>query len=177
MESETADIDQFFSEEPQRAASAAFSAFDDNPDDAARAVQIGPCNWRHRLLLGAAAFDREHRTQLTTQLFRDNRYLQSYLNDDPMAAKLSNGSLPQMDEVTTKLEALPKPLPQRVLEGARSVLAAPRRVGDLAMDVAAERGSEAFKSASAGKNIADSFIRSAGISPMTPGGIAAKCAR
>ena len=121
MEGETADIDQFFSEEPQRAASTAFSAFDDNPDDAARAVRRPVAQLaRHRLLLQATfeAFDREHRTQLTTQLLRDNRYLQSYLNDDPMAAKLSNGSLPQMDEVTTKLEALPKPLPQRVLEGA-----------------------------------------------------------
>lgn len=174
MENETADIDQFFSEEPQRAASAAFSAFDDNPDDAARAVQIGRATGAPPIVVASnlEAFDREHRTQLTTQLLRDNRYLQSYLNDDPMAAKLSNGSLPQMDEVTTKLEALPKPLPQRVLEGARSVLAAPRRVGDLAMDVAAERGSEAFKSASAGKNIADSYMRTYNISPMSPSGIA-----
>lgn len=88
----------------------AVSTLDEDPDKAARALEL-------ERLTGVPApvihgdldhFEDNTRTAITSQLIRHNPHIADYINRNPMASMVSNGDLDKLDHVSTSIKALPK---------------------------------------------------------------------
>ena len=108
----------------RQAVGQAITALDANPDEAARSVELSGATGVPAPAINANLenFERQHKASLTTQLLNNNEYLRTYINSNPMAAKVSNDDYAQLDAVSEKVSGMS--LPMRVLR-------APEALGDM----------------------------------------------
>jgi hypothetical protein len=99
------DPSQFIENEQRRAVASAISSTDDDPAKAARAQELAQVSGAHPTLVynNLENFERQQKVALTNQLLRNNQYLQQFLNDNPLGAKIANGDYGKLDAVTQKL--------------------------------------------------------------------------
>jgi hypothetical protein len=97
----------FIDGQRRQAQSVAVAALDGDPDEAARAVELGKATNIPApvISLDVPAFEAQHKAALTSQLLQNNDYLRQYINSDPMAIKVSHDDLAQMDAATEAAKA------------------------------------------------------------------------
>src|SRR5262249_18627224 len=90
------------------AVGAAVVDLDSNPDDAARAMQLGRITGTPPSVIYSDmdGFEREHRAGITARILRDNAPLRDWANHDPMATKVASDDWGQLDAVSNKLKNL-----------------------------------------------------------------------
>lgn len=105
----------------QQAGIRAVSSLDDDPEEASRAIELGqatgiPSSAIHGDVEG---FERRHKAMLAQQILNDNPYLQEYINSHPLAAKVSNDDLANLDNVSQKVGFLNsgKSILEKTIEG------------------------------------------------------------
>jgi len=93
----------------------AINSLDDNPDDAARSVELSGATGVPAPVINGDLenFEKQHKAKLVSNLLNSNEYLQSFINKDPMAAKVANDDYANLDAVSAKVSAL-KPFTTRV---------------------------------------------------------------
>jgi hypothetical protein len=100
-------FDPRYLEDSQRrqAAGALVNAVDDDPEDAAKAVNLGSATGVNPVLIHSdlEGFEKQQRVAVNTKLSADNKFLQDYLTGHPMAAAVSHDDLAQLDEVSEHL--------------------------------------------------------------------------
>lgn len=111
-------IDNFFST-GQNARQLAVSNAEANPDNAARAINLGEATGTHPSIVDADldSFEQNTRRQMTGSIVEGNEYIQDYVNSHPMASRVSNDDYHILDDVS-----------QRAGRFALSFLQAPRGV-------------------------------------------------
>jgi len=99
------DPQQFVENEQRRSVAAALSSFEDDPEKAARAQELADATGAHPVVVysNMEKFEQQHKAALTGQLLRNNAYLSQFLNDQPLAPKITNDDLGQLDLVTQKM--------------------------------------------------------------------------
>lgn len=92
-------IEDTFSGEQQAAKSQVVGSIGDEPDKAARAMELGQA-WgvAPTIVYGDMDnFEREQKSMLASQIVGNNQHLQGYVNSHPLAAKISNDDYGQLD--------------------------------------------------------------------------------
>lgn len=92
----------------RQAQSQVVGSLDDDPDDAARAVELSnstgvPATAIHGDLEG---FERQHQAILASQIVGQNPALQAYINSHPLAATISKDDLGTLDETSRKIKMI-----------------------------------------------------------------------
>lgn len=84
------------------------SALGEDPEKAARAVELGEATGDHPALIYANLdnYEAQHKASLTGQLLNSSKYLRQYIEADPMHAKVSADDFGQLDLMNTKLSDL-----------------------------------------------------------------------
>lgn len=98
----------FILADQRRTIASALPTPDDNPDAAARSMELGKATGDSPALIypNLENYEQQHKAGLTASLLRSNNYLRQYIDADPLHAKLSSDDWGQLDEVsstTTKL--------------------------------------------------------------------------
>jgi hypothetical protein len=98
----------FILRDQHRAQAQALTSLDEDPQKAARAVDLGEATGVPPVLVHGDLenFEQQHKAALTSSLLKNNQFLAQYANSDPMAAKVSNDDWGQLDEVSQKLMKL-----------------------------------------------------------------------
>src|SRR5712691_6171922 len=93
----------------------AVSSIEDDPDKAARAMELGEASGQSPSVVygDLENFDANYRRQLTGDLIRNSPHLSAYINSDPMAAKVSNGDWANLHSVSQAMEKLGPRFPGR----------------------------------------------------------------
>lgn len=112
--------DDFFRHERLGVNSSLLSAFDEDPEKAARSVQLSDASGvpSNVINLDQEAFERQHKAALATDLVSRDDFLRSYIASDAMAAKLSHDDLGALSEAGDKISgvvAYDAPLAARAL--------------------------------------------------------------
>lgn len=97
-----------FGGQRQAAQSDAIGSLDDDPQTAARAVELGQA-WgvSPRVVYGdLTSFERNQKAALTSQIISSNQHIADYLGSNAMAAKVSNDDYGQLDSTSAALEKL-----------------------------------------------------------------------
>lgn len=94
----------------------AIGAIDDDPEQASRALKLEEASGVNASVIHAdvEGFDRQFKSQLTSQIIQKNSHLQDYINSHPMAAKVSSDDWAQLDVVSEHL----KPFGDLTMEGS-----------------------------------------------------------
>lgn len=84
------------------------SALGEDPEKAARAVELGDATGDHPALIYANLdnYEAQHKASLTGQLLNSSKYLRQYIDADPMHVKVSADDFGQLDLMNTKLSDL-----------------------------------------------------------------------
>ncbi len=96
------DINDFLAQEQRQAAGIAVQSLEDNPDDAARAVRLSDATGTPAPIIHGDLenFEREQKASIATSLISENKFIQDYINNHAMAAKVSNDDYGQLDAVS-----------------------------------------------------------------------------
>src|SRR6266851_3863013 len=87
-----------------RAAAEAAGSVEDNPDDAARAIELGRATGIHPLAIhGDDTFEPRVKAQMAAQIINNNDALQRYINSHPLAAKVSNDDWGGLDQASRSI--------------------------------------------------------------------------
>ena len=102
------DIDDFIGQEQRRAISNAALSTEDNPDDAARALELSKATGTDPSLIygDLDGFQQQHKAGLAGDIVDNNKFIQNYINSHPMAAKVSNDDYGQLDTISDKLKTM-----------------------------------------------------------------------
>ena len=86
----------------------AVGSLDDDPDKAARAVELSQDSGVPAPVIHAdlESFERNHKAALTAQILRNSPHIANYVNSDPMAAKVSSDDWGALDSLSEKLQKL-----------------------------------------------------------------------
>lgn len=111
MASEAQSAVDFILGDQRAAAQDTFAAFDSEPADAARAVELGTATGVPAPVVHAnlEQFEKQTKSAMTAQLLNSSAYLSNYINSDPMAAKISHNDLPQLDSASEWISKIPTP--------------------------------------------------------------------
>jgi len=103
-----------FEEMQQRAAAArTWGAIDDDPDDSARAMQLGEMSGTPPAsIVGDKEFEENWKAGLNTHIIRNNPDIQDYVNSHPLAASVSKDDYGQLDKISEMLRKSGTPLGQ-----------------------------------------------------------------
>ena len=117
----------------------ALNALDDNPDDAAKALELSEATGAPPALTHANLEDAQtqHKAALTRMLFENNGYLRDYVADHPLGASISNDDWGQMDATSQALSKLKLP--------TAFGQAVTRAASGIGLGSVAERAVEGFK--------------------------------
>ena len=90
------------------AQASAVGSINDNPDEAARAIQLSDSSGVPAPVIygDQSNFEQQHKAALAGSLIQNNPQLQTYVGSDPMAAKVSNDDYGQLDAVSQATEKL-----------------------------------------------------------------------
>jgi len=104
-----------FMEEYDRAAQArALDAIDGDPEEASNAVKLGNMSGvPAEAIQGDDEFENRWKGQLTAHLVRNNPHIIDYINSHPLAAKVSNDDIGQLDTISAKMRRVGGGLPGR----------------------------------------------------------------
>src|SRR5215475_10345191 len=93
--------------EQRRASMSAISSFEDDPDKAARAQDLARATGTHPALVygDLENFEQQHKAALTNNIVSNNEFIQRWINDHPLASKVSNDDIGQIDKITKSLTA------------------------------------------------------------------------
>jgi hypothetical protein len=81
---------------------------DANPDDGARAIELGKSTGTDPALVygNLDQFEQQHKAALTSQLLSSNKFLRDYAGSHPMAPVVSSDDWGQLDEISHRLHFL-----------------------------------------------------------------------
>src|SRR6266446_4149457 len=93
----------------------AMSSLADDPEKAARSIELGDATGDNPTLIypNLENYEEQHKAALTASLLTSNKYLRQYVDADPMHAKISNDDYGNLDSVSEQLKKLS--LPMRIL--------------------------------------------------------------
>jgi len=114
-------VGDYFNESRRQARLIAFTSQDDNPDDAARALQLeGASGVPASVIYGDLPhFENQFKAKISSAIVSDNLFIAEYLNSHPMNARVSNDDYGQLDLTSDRLNELMKPHPMgEFLKGA-----------------------------------------------------------
>jgi len=136
--SDVDDITQSILDNRQSAGQRAMQDVDGDPDAAARSIELGedtntPSSAIHANL---EQFEKNYKTQLTSQLLKNNPYLVEYANSHPLATKVSANDWHNLDQASEKMKQLPNPKRQLGKDIGQGIMHLP---GDF-VDILAESG-------------------------------------
>lgn len=100
------EYDDYFNDSRQQALTSVVAPADeDDPEKAARAISLGQTTGVAPELIypNVENFEKQHQAVLNSDLITKNPRLQSYLNSDPMAAKVSQDDIGHLDQVSELL--------------------------------------------------------------------------
>lgn len=94
-------VDNFF-EDRQQARQATVVGVDGNPDEAARAVELGQATGVPPSIISGDLenFERNSRARLASDIINNNPHLADYINSNPMASRVSNDDYGNLDSLT-----------------------------------------------------------------------------
>src|SRR6266403_2773068 len=99
----------------------ALGSLADDPEKAARAVELGDATGDKPALIygNLENYEEQHKAVLTASLLNSNKYLREYVDADPMHAKISNDGYASLDDISESLVklALPKYKAQTAIAG------------------------------------------------------------
>jgi hypothetical protein len=100
------DVNDFIGHEQRQATNIAVQSLEDDPDQAARAIQLADATGTPAPIIHGDLenFEREQKAYVATSLVDDNKFIQNYINGHPMAAKVSNDDYGQLDELSAAVE-------------------------------------------------------------------------
>jgi hypothetical protein len=92
----------------QTAQMSAVGAIDDDPDKAARALELEKATGVPSTAIygDVEGFEAQHKAALAGDIVRNNPVIASFINSHPLAAAVSNGDLGQLDEISHRLHFL-----------------------------------------------------------------------
>jgi hypothetical protein len=92
----------------RQAQSSALQGLDANPDDGARAIELGKSTGTDPALVygNLDQFEQQHKAALTSQLLSSNKFLRDYAGSHPMAPVVSSDDWGQLDEISHRLHFL-----------------------------------------------------------------------
>src|SRR6266568_6480295 len=103
------DVD-YFGEYDKVAQARALGAADQNPDEAARALDLSKASGVPAPVISndVEGFERDHKAALTAGFLRGNQHLRDYVNSHPLAAAVSGDDWGHLDQLSQSLEKIPK---------------------------------------------------------------------
>src|SRR5258706_14694245 len=109
------DPSSFILREQRSSMAHAISSLADDPEKAARSVELGDATGDNPTLIysNLENYEEQHKPALTANLLKSNKYLRQYVDADPMHAKISNDDYGNLDSVSEQLKKLS--LPMRIL--------------------------------------------------------------
>src|SRR6266403_118822 len=109
------DPSNFILREQRSSMAHAMSSLADDPEKAARSVELGDATGDNPTLIypNLENYEEQHKAALTASLLTSNKYLRQYVDADPMHAKISNDDYGNLDSVSEQLKKLS--LPMRIL--------------------------------------------------------------
>lgn len=112
---------QFLLAEQRNARATVIGSLGDDPEKAARAQELAEATGAHPVLVHANLenFEAQHKAALTSELLKNNSYLQEYVNSHPLAASVSNDDFGQLDAVSQKVQQIhaPASILSKAIEG------------------------------------------------------------
>ncbi len=83
----------------QNAQATAVGAIDDDPDQAARAIELEKATGVNSSAIygDVEGFEAQHKAALAGEIVKNNPHIADYINSHPLAASVSNGDLGQLD--------------------------------------------------------------------------------
>ena len=102
------DYSDFLAEEMGAAKRANAAALDDDPEQAARAIDLSDATGVPSTTIygDVDGFERTHKATLGSQIINDNEHIVDYINSHPLAARVSHDDLGQLDNVSQSLEGI-----------------------------------------------------------------------
>src|SRR6266851_5435110 len=102
------DYSDFLAEETSAAKRANAAALDDDPEQAARAIDLSDATGVPATTIygDVDGFERTHKATLGSQIINDNEHIVDYINSHPLAARVSHDDLGQLDNVSQSLEGI-----------------------------------------------------------------------
>jgi hypothetical protein len=136
--SDVEELGQSIIDDQNSARSRAMQDIDADPEPAARSIELGedtgaPSGAIHANL---EQFEKNYKSQLTSQLLKNNPYLVEYANSHPLATKVSANDWHNLDEASEKMQQLPNPKRQLGKDIGQGIMHLP---GDFA-DILTESG-------------------------------------
>src|SRR6266403_5177203 len=109
------DPSNFILREQRSSMAHAMSSLADDPEKAARSVELGDATGDKPALIygNLENYEEQHKAALTASLLTSNKYLRQYVDADSMHAKISNDDYGNLDSVSEQLKKLS--LPMRIL--------------------------------------------------------------
>ncbi len=109
------DPSSFILREQRSSMAHAMSSLADDPEKAARSIELGDATGDNPTLIypNLENYEEQHKAALTASLLTSNKYLRQYVDADPMHAKISNDDYGNLDSVSEQLKKLS--LPMRIL--------------------------------------------------------------
>lgn len=100
--------EDYLASETSAAKLANAAALDDDPEQAARSIDLSDATGVPATAIygDVDGFERTHRATLGSQIINDNENIVSYINSHPLAAKISHDDLGQLDNVSQSLEGI-----------------------------------------------------------------------
>src|SRR5213078_1803038 len=96
---------------------------DENPDDAARSVDLGIATGVPPILINRDLdhFERQHKAGIVSGILNENENLRNWIRQNPMASRIANDDWGQLDQVSKTLGKMTWSLPggaggQRIVE-------------------------------------------------------------
>lgn len=107
------DPSNFILADQRRTIASAMPSATDDPDAAARSMELGKATGDSPALIypNLENYEQQHKAGLTAFILSNNKYLRSYIDADPMHAKISADDWGTLDENSDKLLALMRPSP------------------------------------------------------------------
>lgn len=105
------DPSDFVLRDQRRVMGSALASLDDDPEQAARSVELGKSTGDAPALIypNLENYEQQHKAGLTASLLQSNKYLRTYIDADPMNAKLSSDDWGNLDEASAAMEKLGLP--------------------------------------------------------------------
>jgi hypothetical protein len=105
----------------RRSVATAIGDLDANPDDAARAMQLSQATGVPAPIINAdlPGFEHQHKAQLTAGLLDNNDYLRTFIDSNPMAAKIANDDYANLDAVSQRVSGMG--MPERILRAPEAM--------------------------------------------------------
>src|SRR6266403_5218937 len=102
------DPTSFILREQRSSMAHAMSSLADDPEKAARSVELGDATGDNPTLIypNLENYEGQHKAALTASLLTSNKYLRQYVDADPMHAKISNDGYASLDDISESLVKL-----------------------------------------------------------------------